>query len=104
MLRLRDRLGRDHRGSARGRRPLMLAPALGDVTMVDDSGQAFGAFVPGSRCIREATGSGRLDGLTFAAKDLIDVVGTATGGGNPDWLASQAVAVTSAPVVAAALA
>jgi amidase len=81
----------------------MRARALCDMTMVDDSGQAYGAFVPGLRCIREATGSGRLDGLTFAVKDLIDVAGTTTGGGNPDWLASQAVAVTSAPVVAAAL-
>jgi len=81
----------------------MRAPALGDMTMVDDSGQAHGAFVPGLRCIREATGRGRLDGLAFAVKDLIDVAGTTTGGGNPDWLASQAVAATSAPVVAAAL-
>jgi amidase len=82
----------------------MQAPALGDMTMVDDGWQAYGAFFPGLRCIREATGSGRLDGLTFAVKDLIDVAGTTTGGGNPDWLASQAVAVTSAPVVTAALA
>jgi amidase len=81
----------------------MRAQALGDMTMVDDSGNAFGVFVPGARCIREATGSGRLDGLTFAVKDLIDVAGTTTGGGNPDWLASQAVAVTSAAVVDAAL-
>jgi amidase len=82
----------------------MRAHALGDVTIVDDAGRAFGAFVPGTRCIREATGNGRLDGLTFAVKDLIDVVGTSTGGGNPDWLASQSAAVSSAPVVAAALA
>jgi amidase len=82
----------------------MRAHALGDVTTVGDSGRAFGAFVPGTRCIREATGNGRLDGLTFAVKDLIDVAGTTTGGGNPDWLASQSAAVSSAPVVAAALA
>jgi amidase len=82
----------------------MRAHALGDVTIVDDAGRAFGAFVPGTRCTREATGNGRLDGLTFAVKDLIDVAGTPTGGGNPDWLASQSAAVSSAPVVAAALA
>jgi amidase len=78
--------------------------APGDATVVGDAASGFGAFVPGARCIREATGSGRLDGLTFAVKDLIDVAGTPTGGGNPDWLAGQAAAVTSAPVVDAALA
>lgn len=45
-----------------------------------------------------------LDGLTFAIKDLIDVEGCRTGGGNPDWLADQKAATRSAPVVAAALA
>ncbi len=32
------------------------------------------------------TGSGPLDGLTFAIKDLFDVAGRVTGCGNPDWL------------------
>jgi amidase len=92
----------------------MEARALGEVTTVGDTerafdGQAFGkrafgAFVPGPRCVREATGSGRLDGLTFAVKDLIDVAGSTTGGGNPDWLAGRTAAATSAPVVDAALA
>jgi amidase len=82
----------------------MHADAVGDVSTVGDSRKAFGAFVPGAPCIREATGSGRLDGLTFAVKDLIDVAGTPTGGGNPDWLASQTAPATSAPVVDAALA
>ena len=45
----------------------------------------FGAFVPGPRTRLEATGKGALDGLTFVVKDLIDVAGTITGGGNPDW-------------------
>jgi amidase len=78
--------------------------AVRDVSMIDDGGQTFGAFVPGAPCIREATGHGRLDGLTFAVKDLIDVAGAHTGGGNPDWLASHDAAATSAPVVDAALA
>jgi amidase len=81
--------------------------ALGDVTMIGDvsvySERGFGAFVPGAPCIREPTGKGRLDGLTFAVKDLIDVAGVHTGGGNPDWLACQTAAATSAPVVDAAL-
>jgi amidase len=100
MLRLRDRLRRDHRGSALARSPLI----RGDVTRIYGGENAFGAFVPGTRCVREATASGRLDGLTFAVKDLIDVAGTHTGGGNPDWLACQTAAATSAPVVEAALA
>jgi amidase len=82
----------------------MHAHAVRDVATIGESGRAFGAFVPGAPCIREATGSGRLDGLTFAVKDLIDVAGAHTGGGNPDWLSSHAAAAASAPVVTAALA
>ena len=45
----------------------------------------LGAFIPGERCIIEGAADGPLDGLTFAAKDLFDVAGHVTGGGNPDW-------------------
>lgn len=61
----------------------------------------FGAFVPGSRHRLAPSGSGVLNGLTFAVKDLIDVVGMRTGGGNPDWLRMQSEATASAPVVEA---
>ena len=44
-----------------------------------------GAFVPGQRFQLEGTPGGPLAGLTFAAKDLFDVAGHPTGGGNPDW-------------------
>lgn len=64
----------------------------------------FGAFVPGPRLTLRPSASGRLGGLTFAVKDLIDVAGTRTGGGNPDWLATQDAAATSAPVVGTLLA
>jgi amidase len=64
----------------------------------------FGAFVPDGMCRREATARGVLDGLTFAVKDLIDVDGRRTGGGNPDWLAQQKPAARSAPAVEQALA
>jgi amidase len=64
----------------------------------------FGAFVPDGMCRREATARGVLDGLTFAVKDLIDVDGCRTGGGNPDWLAQQKPAARSAPAVEQALA
>ncbi|MGQ0581166.1 MAG: amidase [Reyranella sp.] len=59
----------------------------------------FGAFVPGPRTHLEPSGSGPLDGLTFVAKDLIDIAGTVTGGGNPDWRGQQTPAATSAIVV-----
>ncbi|MDR5752990.1 MULTISPECIES: amidase [unclassified Caballeronia] len=62
------------------------------------------AFVPGARVRVAATSSGPLDGLRFAVKDLIDVAGVVTGGGNPDWLATHAEATRHAPSVAALLA
>lgn len=49
--------------------------------MTDD----IGAFVPGPRARVEGRAGGPLDGLTFAAKDLFDVAGVPTGGGNHDW-------------------
>ena len=50
-------------------------------TMTDD----IGAFVPGPRVRIEGRAGGPLAGLTFAAKDLFDVAGVPTGGGNHDW-------------------
>jgi amidase len=59
----------------------------------------FGAFVPGPRARLEPLACGPLDGLTFVVKDLIDVAGHVTGGGNPDWASRQEPAPGSAPVV-----
>jgi amidase len=42
-------------------------------------------FVPGPRCSVSGAATGPLAGMTFAVKDLIDVAGVPTGGGNPDW-------------------
>jgi amidase len=42
-------------------------------------------FVPGPQIRIEGRSSGPLTGLTFAAKDLFDVAGQPTGGGNHDW-------------------
>jgi amidase len=42
-------------------------------------------FVPGPPVRIAGASSGPLAGLTFAAKDLFDVAGHPTGGGNPDW-------------------
>jgi len=49
--------------------------------MTDD----IGAFVPGLRVRIEGRAGGPLSGLTFAVKDLFDVAGVLTGGGNHDW-------------------
>ncbi len=49
--------------------------------MMDD----LRAFVAGERCAIPGASGGKLSGLTFAVKDLIDVAGWPTGGGNPDW-------------------
>ena len=42
-------------------------------------------FVPGTSVRIDGAPHGPLAGLTFAAKDLFDVAGYPTGGGNPDW-------------------
>jgi amidase len=55
--------------------------------MTDD----FGAFVPGERFRIDGATEGPLAGLTFAAKDLFDVAGHPTSGGNPDWARSHPV-------------
>src|ERR1700750_168382 len=49
------------------------------------------AFVPGPRVHIEGRADGALSGLTFAAKDLFDVAGHPTGGGNPDWARANPV-------------
>src|SRR3954469_12538225 len=52
---------------------------------LNSAGDDIGAFVPGQRFRIEGRAGGPLSGLTFAAKDLFDVAGHPTGGGNPDW-------------------
>ncbi len=42
-------------------------------------------FLPGPRYTLPGTSGGPLAGLSFAAKDLFDVAGQPTIGGNPDW-------------------
>jgi amidase len=48
--------------------------------------------------------SGPLAGLTAVVKDLYDIAGTRTGGGNPEWLAAQQPARAHAAAVAKILA
>lgn len=47
----------------------------------------------------EPKGSGTLNGLRFAVKDLIDVAGCRTGCGNPTWLNTHPVAAANAVCV-----
>src|SRR5438270_12146492 len=62
--------------------------------MTDDASSGsddIGAFVPGERFRITGRAGGPLSGLTFAAKDLFDVAGHPTGGGNPDWARANPV-------------
>src|SRR5580704_12982829 len=56
----------------------------------------FGAFVPGERFRIDGAAEGPLSGLTFAAKDLFDVAGHPTGGGNPDWARAHPIPTSHA--------
>jgi amidase len=56
-------------------------------------------FVAGPRCQVAGAANGPLAGLTFAVKDLIDVAGVPTGGGNPDWERTHAVPTRHAWIV-----
>lgn len=60
---------------------------------------ALGAFIPGPRLARPGAASGVLAGLAFAVKDVMDVAGTSTGNGHPDWLATHPPAARSAVAV-----
>jgi amidase len=67
---------------------------------IQDSAQAF---IPGARLEIAPTGTGVLDGLSFAVKDLFDVAGHPTSYGNPDWERTHPVAAATAPAVLALL-
>lgn len=55
------------------------------------------AFV--SNLFIQGASAGPLATLTFAAKDIFDVAGFVTGGGNPDWAQTHDPATSHAPVV-----
>jgi amidase len=57
------------------------------------------AFCKDTDAYLEGTAGGPLAGLTFAAKDIFDVAGYVTGGGNPDWKATHEAAPRTAWVV-----
>jgi amidase len=57
------------------------------------------AFCTDTEAYLDGIVGGPLSGLTFAAKDIFDVSGHVTGGGNPDWKATHAPAKHTAWVV-----
>lgn len=63
----------------------------------------IGAFVPGPRIHIEGRPSGPLAGLTFAVKDLFDIAGVPTGGGNHDWPTGRPIPTQHAWAVQALL-
>lgn len=58
-----------------------------------------GAFCKENNIALNGAGSGPLAGTTFAVKDVIDVAGSITGFGSPDWLRTHEPATRTAPVV-----
>jgi amidase len=52
-----------------------------------------------TRVVREGAAQGPLVGCSFAIKDLFDLSGIPTGGGNPEWHADQPPAGRTAPAV-----
>jgi amidase len=56
-------------------------------------------FVPHSCGAIPGAGSGPLEHLSFAVKDIYDIAGYVTGCGNPGWLATHPAATETAPAV-----
>jgi len=56
----------------------------------------FNAFCRDTEAYLPGAANGPLSGLTFAAKDIFDIAGHITGGGNPDWKAAQPAAQKTA--------
>lgn len=67
-----------------------------DPSSAPSQGTAAGPFVPGPRIQREGAAAGPLTRLRFAAKDLYDVAGEVTRGGNADWAAEARPALSTA--------
>ena len=57
------------------------------------------AFCTDTEAYLEGAPGGPLSGLTFAAKDIFDVAGHVTGGGNPDWKATHPPAEHTAWII-----
>lgn len=71
------------------------------MTLTSKLEDPFNAFCKDSDAYLRGATEGPLSGLSFAAKDIFDVAGHVTGGGNPDWKASHDPAEATAWVVQA---
>ena len=60
---------------------------------IDDT---LNAFCKDTGVYLEGASDAPLTSLTFAAKDILDVAGYVTGGGNPDWKATHEPATPTA--------
>jgi amidase len=60
---------------------------------------SLGAFCRDNHIVAAGAGSGPLEGLTFAVKDVFHVRGGVTGFGHPDWLHTHGVATDTAAAV-----
>ncbi len=65
----------------------------------DPPQDSFGAFCTTNPVSLSPTGSGPLSNLTAAIKDVMDIAGTTTGFGQPEWLATHSAAASHATVV-----
>src|SRR5206468_9732664 len=75
---------------------LLLRSLLDDLADALYERHVTSPFVPGTSVRIAGASSGPLAGLTFAAKDLFDVAGHPTGGGNPDWSKQHPIPTTHA--------
>jgi amidase len=66
---------------------------------MNDPSRTLNAFVPGTDVRLRGEPAGPLAGLTFAVKDLFDIAGEPTGGGNPDWKRTHPPADSTAAAV-----
>lgn len=76
----------------------MTSPLAQPGPITDDP---LNAFCKDSDAFLAGAATGALSGLSFAAKDIFDVAGHVTGGGNPDWKATHQPAAKNAWVVEA---
>jgi Asp-tRNA(Asn)/Glu-tRNA(Gln) amidotransferase A subunit family amidase len=70
-------------------------PASGIAT---DEGKMTAALPRAEVCLSALSATGPLAGLSVAMKDMYDIVGERTGGGNPDWLAAQSPRASTSSV------
>ena len=71
--------------------------------MSDMFGREVSGFCSHANARVEGAAEGPLKGLTFGVKDIIDVAGLVTGGGNAEWFRTHEPAPANAPVVQALL-